>query len=268
MKKLQLLLFLVIFLAGCAQISNVLKDTGIKTPKVESVKPHITDIDFDGIEITFDIYINNPYPVPIKSPHFKYAVDIEKKEFVKSDNPVEMSLPASGTGTLQVPVKMGYMNMYNLYKNLKDKNEASYTLHGNIIIAVMGYDFNIPVTKSGTIPILKIPAFSDIKYDIGQVSKSGAKISATAQIKNPNIFDLDIKNIRYSLYFGDIKIGCISANAKEIIIAGKKTPITLSGEIGTRDAFVQILSGSKFDKPVMKLTGIIGTPYGNVKLYK
>jgi hypothetical protein len=55
---------------------------------VTAVRPKITGIDMGSVSLAFDVDINNPYLVPLRSSNVRYAFDVEGSQLFESDEPV------------------------------------------------------------------------------------------------------------------------------------------------------------------------------------
>ena len=79
----------------------------LQRPTVRDVHVRITGLDLQGASLAFDVNIDSPYPFAMHGPKFIYALDIEDRQFLKSEAPVDASLPAHGVGTATLPVRLG-----------------------------------------------------------------------------------------------------------------------------------------------------------------
>ena len=105
-------ILLAVLIAGCASLDV------LRRPDVRAVRPRITGVDFRAVDLAFDVDVNNPYPVPIKSPEFRYGLDIEGVEFLEATGSSRIDLPALSIGTVTVPVRLPYANLWRTLKNL------------------------------------------------------------------------------------------------------------------------------------------------------
>ena len=244
---------------GCATLSSM------ERPEIQAVRPRISGIDFQGINLAFDVDVNNPYPLPIKTPRFRYGIDIEGSRFLDSKATSQLSLPANGVGMVTLPVRLSYRDLFRTYQQLADASEANYGLHGALILPFMGRSFEVPVSHSGTFPILRPPTFSDIEVDLAQVSLIKTKISANAQMKNPNAFTLGIEDLGYVLKLGDIELGNLTATTGSTLDAGQTGRLSLTGEASAASALFSLIKGGSTGKTEIAPSGSIKTPYGAVK---
>jgi LEA14-like dessication related protein len=251
--------FLILLAEGCATLDIV------KRPEVQAIRPRISGIDFQGVDLAFDVEVSNPYPVPIRTPAFRYGLDIEGTEFLSSKQSAKVDLPALRTGTVTLPVRLPYADLWRAFANLVDVPEARYTLHGAVLASALGQSFELPLKHSGTFPVLRPPTLSDAKVHVSDVSIRGARIVADAVIKNPNAFALGLKDVGYVLNVGDKQVGGLAASTPETVGPGETGRLTLSGTISAADVLSQLLKeGARPVKVLM--SGSAQTPYGAVNL--
>lgn len=256
---------LIIFVglsAGCSSLGVLPK------PKVETVTPRITGIDFQGIDMDFDVGVSNPYPVPIKTPQFKYQIDIQDKELMKSDHTAKLDLPAGKTGTVKLPVRMGYADVLRIGQRLGSAQEIPYTLKGELIVAALGESFSLPVSHAGSVPVLRPPTFTSPTLNVTDRSLTKAGVAINAKMQNPNKFEINIKDVGYQLMVGDIEVGNLKATSADKIAGGGSAPVSLTGEVSGATALAQLLKGKGLGVPKIIPSGFIETPYGKAKLPK
>jgi LEA14-like dessication related protein len=245
---------------GCATLPLT------ERPEIQAVRPRISGIDFQGVNMAFDVDVRNPYPIPLRTPRFRYGIDVEGSRFFDSEAASGIDLPASGVGTATLPVRMSYADLWRTYGSLAGAPEADYTLRGALLIPVAGQSLELPLSHSGTFPILRPPAFSDVKVQLGDVSLTKAGVSVDAVMKNPNAFALGLEGLGYALKLGDAKLGGLSATTASTLAAGQTGRMTLSGDVSAASALFNMLMGGGKGGAEIVPSGSIQTPYGTVKL--
>jgi len=254
------LLALVASITACAGLPIT------QRPEVKAVHPRITGLDFQGVTMDFDIDVYNPYPFAIKTPHFRYALDIEGYNFFQSEAISPFDLPESGPGTVTLPVRLDYTELWRTYRALTDTPEATYRISGALILPVIGRSLELPFSYSGRFPILRAPTFSDVRVQVTDVSLMGAKISADAAMTNPNVFPLDIEGLGYVVMVGDIRLGGLTAMTPGALEPGQTGRMTLTGEISAANALFGLIRSGRIGEAKILPSGYIRTPYGPVSL--
>ncbi len=254
------LLVLVTSITACAGLPIT------QRPEVRGVYPRITGLDFQGVTMDFDLTVYNPYPFSIKTPRFRYALDIEGSSFFQSEAISPFELPESGPGTVTLPVRVDYTDLWRAYRALADSPEVTYRIYGTLFLPVIGRSLELPFSYSGTFPILRPPTFSDVRVQVNNVSPMGAKITADAAMTNLNVFPLGIEGVGYALMVGDIKLGSLSATTASALGPGQTGRVTLTGEISAANALFGLIKGGKIREARILPSGYVGTPYGPVSL--
>ena len=250
------LLFCVILVVGCASLPLG------ESPEIQAVRPRISGIDFQGLDLAFDVDVSNPYPIPLRTPRFRYGMDIQGSRLFESDAASKIDLPARKVGTITLPVRVSYADLLRTHRSLADKAEADYTLHGTLVLPVLGRSLELPLSHSGKIPIVRPPTFSDIKVQVPKVSLMRTKIGVDAAIGNPNAFAIGIKNLGYALKLGDVEVGGLTAETASTLEAGQSGRLSLSGQVSAASAIFGVIKGGA--KPTIVPSGSIQTPYGPV----
>jgi LEA14-like dessication related protein len=245
-------------LSGCAHLLDL-----VGRPSVAAVRPRVTGIDLESVSLAFDLDINNPYPVPLKSSHVKYGFDVEGAQLFESGEPVTLDIPAKGTGTMTLPVRLAYADISKVHGKLADAKEFDYTIRSSVALAAGERSYELPLSHSGTLPILRRPTFSNISLNRSEPTLDGAGLTIEADMLNPNVFELGVKQLGYLINLGDTEVGELTASTADSVGAGKSTRITLTGKISAAKA---LLGLKGLGSPSISPSGAIETPYGAVRL--
>jgi len=246
---------------GCAQIMDL-----AGRPSLEDVRQRITGIDLKGIDLAFDVDIKNPYVFALKSPRFRYAVAVEGSELLSGDAPGGVDLPAGSVGTVTLPVRLAYLDLWREAKKYLDAEEVSYTLSAAAVLSAMGKSYELPVSHRGKIPILRPPTFTNLNLKLSDLSVRGTRVTLAADIVNPNAFDIGLKGLGYELKLGDFPVGNVAASTGDTIGAGKTGKLVLEGRLEAAAAVKRLLLGRSLGVPRIAATGTLKTPYGEVEM--
>jgi len=248
---------------GCASVLRV-----VRKPEVRRVRPRVAGIDFRGVDLAFRVDVYNPYPFPIKAPFVSYGIDIGDAEFVKSDLPLDVVLPARSVGRLVVLARMSYAALWRAYRSLEGAREAGYRLHGTVRFEVMGEPLELPLSYADRFPVLRAPRFSDVKFRLADASLRGAKLTIEAAVTNPNIFEVGIEKLGYDFEVGEVRLAGISASTAKTIGPDQTGRIVLVADVAAGALVVELLKGERLGKPRLVPSGTITTPYGTVRLQR
>jgi LEA14-like dessication related protein len=248
-------------LPGCSPLLRL-----IGKPKVVGVRPRVTSIGFAGVTLDAQTDLRNPYPLRLRAVLLRYGLDIEGSEFLKSETPVDVAIPARTVGTVVVPVRLSYAKVWATYRRLRDLPEASYRFHGVVLASFLGVSFEIPFAHEDKFPILHAPRFSHVRLRFSEVSLRSAMLTVEAEVANPNAFPIDIRGLGFVVEAGDDEFGGLSASTAEQIPAGGTGRITLAGHISAASVLMRVIRGETLRKARLCPSGSILTPYGPVKL--
>ena len=235
-------------------------------PEIRAINPRIAGVNLKGVDLEFDVDVSNPYPVPLRTPRFRYGLDVEEQPFLSSESEVDVDLPAAGVGTATLPVRVGYGALWQTLKGVADAKEINYRLHGAFLVSALGRTFELPLSHEDTLPVVRAPKLRVKDVDYSDISLAGARVTLDAEIENPNVFEIDVSSLGYRLQLGQIGVGGLTAASDDRIPAGKSGVLKLAGEITGRAALAQLLRGDELGRPQLDPTGALRTPFGVIDL--
>ncbi|NQT87677.1 LEA type 2 family protein [bacterium] len=257
-----LVLCLCLSSAGCCLFKRV-----IRSPKVEGVRPKIRAIDFSGITLAFDVKLRSRSRIGMDAESATYALEIEGSEFLSGEIVGPLHLPAGETATVTVPCRVTYRDLLRAYDTLIDLPEAHYTLHGTLVYCPAGRRFEIPVSKSGTFPIVRMPKFSDVGFELPRrIPLTGVSLAVSAAVHNPNIFEIDVRDFGYAFELGSARVAALTVTASRPIPAGGDGRVELRGRISAIGTALGLARLKNLMHPKLVTSGHLKTPYGSLKL--
>ncbi|MCM8857076.1 MAG: LEA type 2 family protein [Candidatus Thiodiazotropha sp.] len=198
----------LMLIQGCSsmeQVGQIMK--GQKpTAKVTGVK--VTSLDFDGVELAFDVNVTNPNPVGIDLAGLDYDLKLLGDSFVKGKQPMALSVAANGTSQVKLPMRLGFRQLMSSYKKLQHASQAAYQLDLGLgfNIPVLG-KMKLPVSYQGEFPIPKIPDIKVKNLDIQKLTLNNAKLLLQIEVDNPNNFSLLLDQLNYNLKLNGFNVG-------------------------------------------------------------
>ena len=198
--KLQLLSFfsLLLFLSGC----SVLRDLSnqVRKPVLSVQNVQVTGYDFNQVELTYDISVDNPNTVSVRMRAYDYTLDINENTLLSGNRQEEVEIEASGSSIVQVPVVLNFSDVYNLAKSLRDSDEAQYAFSSSLTfdLPVLG-ETEVPVNRKGTIPLLKRPDIRIEDISVSDLGFSSAEVNIRLRFDNPNGFGINVNRLNYDL---------------------------------------------------------------------
>ncbi|MDI6793579.1 MAG: LEA type 2 family protein [bacterium] len=257
---------LIFLLSGCATLQEV-----IKTPEASLTTTKITGIDLESVSMAFDVKITNPNPIGISLSGFDYLLTAKDKKIVEGSKQDRLEIKKAGEGNFSIPVLIRYADIYKVIQGLKDANKVPFKFEGNLYIEnplARGNPFKIPFSKSGELPVFKIPSLSLSHLKVEKLSLMGADILLGLKIKNPNSFDFSFDDFAYHLNLGSFDIVEGSLAGKKTVKEGKEGLWELPVHIdllGLGLAGQSVLTGEKVDYE-FKIKTRIATPWAGIDL--
>jgi LEA14-like dessication related protein len=202
MKYFRILVVIMISLNlyHCSDVLKIINQSGIQKPVVKVTNTRLSGLSFDQADLLFDIEINNPNAVGVSLAGFDYDLLLNKQSFLKGDQKKTMEIKAQGKATIQLPITLNFMNMYKTYQSLKNEDEVGYTLKTGFSfdLPVLG-PVRVPVSTSGQVPMVKLPAISLKSIKLDRLTFTGADFDLAIGVENPNSWGIIINALKYGL---------------------------------------------------------------------
>lgn len=194
--------FIFIFLNSCSSLQQ-LADMQQPTLSVDDVR--VTGFNLREVEMTFDMEIDNPNPVSLTLNSYNYDFKIADNSFVSGNQPLNSSIAASGQNIVSVPVTFTFQELFNSFNILREQNETSYSFLADleVQVPVLGL-VTVPVDKTGTFPVVKIPTISLDGFRVTDLSFSKAEVELDLKVNNPNSFGMNIQGLNYGVELNGI----------------------------------------------------------------
>lgn len=239
-------LLLPLLIGGCKALQDFA--SSIQEPRLSVDNVRVTGFNFQQMELTYDIKVENPNSVSVRMLGYDYNLDLNGNAFISGDQAEKIEIEASGESIFQVPMTLNFSDVYRTVSGLSDQDETSYHFlsHLRFELPVLGAT-EIPVRNQGSIPLLKRPKLDVRNLEIQNLSLSGADVILKLAFDNPNGFGLDINQLTYDLQVNGDQWADGTAlqdvNIRENGITELDIPISLNiSQIGM--SAYRILSGS------------------------
>lgn len=234
-------------MGGCQTLQDLAGSISKPNLSVDNVR--VTGFNFQQMELTYDIKVENPNNVALQMLGYDYSLDLNGNSFINGDQANKIEIEASGESIFQVPMTLDFSDIYSTVSGLANQDEASYDFlsHLRFDLPVLGIT-EIPIRKQGSIPMLKLPKLNVQNLDIEKLSFNGADLVLTLSFDNPNGFGLDINQLNYDLVVNGNQwadgTALQNVTIKEKGVTELDIPISLNiGRIGI--SAYRILSGSE-----------------------
>lgn len=267
-----LLLFPVIFILGisCSALQDL---ASIKKPTLSISDVQVSEMSLQDLELTFDVDVDNPNAVAINLASYDFNFLINQNSFVKGSQPLSTEISSSGKSTIQIPVRFTFKELYQTFDSMRDKDETAYNLDAiiGVNLPVLGLA-EIPISKSGTFPVIKKPSISASKLTVKNLSFTKADLELQIDVSNPNAFGVLLNTLSYNVDINGLE-SISGTTSKEIEISEKgvsilKIPVSFNLiELG-RTAYQLLSSDKKLDYSLSGTADIDATlPFFNPSSY-
>lgn len=198
-------LSLAIFLSGCAELA---KHADTIKPTARLTGAHLSNIDFDKVDLVFDLEVENKNPVALDLAGLEYDFKIEDQSLVSGVTAKAIELGANTTSPVQLPVTLKFDDLKKLPGELWNRDKLAYDLQTvfNITLPVIG-NYAVPVSKQGELPVPRIPDIKIKDVKIKKLNFTSADLVAQVEVNNPNDFNLALKSFDYQLDINQSKWG-------------------------------------------------------------
>lgn len=195
-KYVRISLFIgLIFVAGCASVQNLMN---IKKPDVKVQNVRITGLTFSAIDLSFNLAIDNPNSLAISLAGFDYDLILNENSFLKGQQDKSISIESRSTSQVEIPLQLSFSDIYNTFNSLSNKDSSAYE-------AKFGLNFNlpilgitrIPISKKGTIPLLRMPSVKVSSLKLNKIGLTSASLNLALQVDNANPLQFLLNQFQY-----------------------------------------------------------------------
>ncbi len=190
-------LSLILLLSGCALFEDEMER---RTPQASVEGTRLAGLSFDSVDLLVDVRIDNPNAVGVQLAGLNYDLRLDGERALSGESDARSEIPARDSGTLSVPITLGFQELYDRIDGLRGKDSVDYAVD-------LGIDVDVPLlgvrrisaSTSDTLPLPKVPRVSlgDVRVD--RLGLSGARMLVDLGVENPNGFGLNLDALRYSL---------------------------------------------------------------------
>jgi len=142
-KVLTMLTISIVFLLvqSCASLDERLNPI---QPKVFIDAIEIEDATLSGLTALLTLNVENPNSFALNAQGLDYTMSLAGTNILSGENTSSMSVPALGSGKIEVPVRISYASLLETIPKVMQTGVANYNFSGNIHTKL----FKIPFTKT------------------------------------------------------------------------------------------------------------------------
>ena len=238
---------LLLVFGSCSELDNL-----FKKPEAQIVSVSITKVDFSSVSFLVNLEITNPNPVGITLSSYDYILDSYEKNLLSGRIEKPVSLKANGISTIPIPIEIEYENILSLGSSFRTSKSipVNIALGLEIDFPYMG-GVRLDLTGDTEIPILMIPSIRAESIQVDELSFSGAQISLSLNIQNPNHFALSINSAEGRLLVSSTEWGNMGTGETVSIPPQTESDLNLTMQVdfaeAGRSAWALLTGGRKAD---------------------
>jgi LEA14-like dessication related protein len=190
MRKLALALALPVLATGCAGIQQIARAT-IEEPKIAFRSASVESIDFDGATVALLFDLTNPNAFGLELARAAWAVEVDGTRIAAGDMPGGLSIPASGTAPISLPVRIRYRDVPGIASLLgSGKDDVPYQVSGTIGVKTPVGVLDLPVSHSDRLRLPRLPSIAVDGISLRNVTFEpfGVGFTIRLRVANPNRF--------------------------------------------------------------------------------
>jgi LEA14-like dessication related protein len=148
--RLVTLILVISFLGcGCAALQQAVV---YPTARVEKVA--LANVGLDAATIEFTLGVDNPYSVSLPVGGLDFALSVQKHKFLEGSADLDRTIPANQTGSLSVPVRVPFAELFGLASDLQLGSTIGY--HADLGLRVktpVAGEISLPLDADGEIKL-------------------------------------------------------------------------------------------------------------------
>ena len=181
---------------GCESIQ---KSASTKLPIATAKDLRIKAADFSTLDLLLDVGIDNPNPFGLTLSGLSYDFVVNNQPLLQGEQNNTLRIEAAQESTLSVPLSLTLQTLANEIPEILQSDSFDYELNTQLQfnLPLLG-SFKVPLTKTGSLPVIRPPRISDVSLAKRKLNLTGADLDLTVNIENPNAFNLVLNGLDYT----------------------------------------------------------------------
>ena len=141
----------------------------MEKPTADITGMKLQDISATAATMLFDVKVNNPYTVPLPMSNLDYALSSGGEQFLTGQAEALGTVPAGGSKTLGVPVRISYLELINVVKGARPGSTIPYKadMGLSVDVPVLG-TLRLPMSREGELAIPSAPGLLERLKDLAK----------------------------------------------------------------------------------------------------
>ena len=249
----------LVLTAGCTTLPGV-------EPRVEEVRAHVSALDADGVDLTIELDVLNPYLSSLHEPFLRYSLEVADRTLASERRAAGAAFPATGVGTVAIDVRVGYADLAAAHGSLDGVAEVPYRLRGEFRAPLFGGNLDLPFEHAGAVPVVRPPILRVVRVDVAELGPAGGGLAVAAEVTNPNTFPLTLEDVAITLLDGERPVAALRPAVPAPVAAGETRPMRLHGTVTGPQSLERLGRVGNGAAPVLRVSGSLATPWGPLRL--
>lgn len=193
------LLLLPALLGGC----SLLRDSGAwQDPEARVLDSRLVGLTLEKAMLEVELDIKNPNLYAIQLGALDYQLNLLDAKVLSGQQSQGNRLAAGQSQRIIVPLELEleFAELAQFVSNLGSLKSLNYSVTGGMTIQLPAAGpLRLPFKTQGDIPVPQVPRFSLAGIEQQRLSLSGADLLVSLDFDNPNVFDLLVNRLNYSL---------------------------------------------------------------------
>ena len=254
-------------MSGCSTLDEVIESA--PKPGAKILGAGVRNLSLQSLDLVFDLEVSNPYGVSLPLVDLRYTLGSGGRQLISGSIKPSGSVPANGTSVVQLPVRVDLASVVKTLPNVKPGAVVPYDARLNLIVdAPLLGEMNLPLARSGEIPVPAPPQISLLSFDVDSLSLDAVRAEARLRVKNTNQFQINLTRIRFDLALGGRNVTHTRLSAAPRIAPGKTTVLKVPLSFSPRAlgaGVLDVLSGSDAGYSISGRLDVM-TRYGELAL--
>lgn len=150
----------IAIVAAAALLSCTAGCSMFEKPSARITGMKLQDIEMTSATMLFDVEVTNPYTFALPMSNVDYKLSSQGQQFLSGAADVQGTVPAGGSKTLGVPVRISFVELINAVKDARPGAKIPYTADMGLSVdtGVLG-SMRVPMSKEGE---LSIPSTTEL----------------------------------------------------------------------------------------------------------
>ena len=256
-----LLLATFVFVLSCATL-----DQFVQPPDVKVENVNITDFSFEDITLDFGLLVSNPNAFGAALEGYAYQFAIQGNEFLSADESRQINVGASSASNVNIPVTINFKKLYDLMQQTKELDSLSYELTGSFKPGGMLSAFDIPFSRAGKLPNVRVPQIKFSGLKVNKMGLTGIDLELGLDLVNKNAFGFNVGELNYDVALAGSQLVKGSTDKLASVPANGTSEITLPVSLdfsGALGSLASVLRGNSVQATIKGNTDLT-TPFGQV----